>query len=275
MPPAWFDSAFTGASDTGYDLLALAEADRVALMLFPAGDVRLIGVLWSGMTPEGNLAGITGLREMMHAAGWPVGRIVRTQLFLKDVPASVVPTALAGQIDTSQLLSLRHPLRKGSGIRSVESGELTCLFTGRPVLEDALAGISGELLVQPYQLFLAEQAMRLSGEGPTLLLADLGEHAIDMAIASGNLLRFCNTFKINTVEDAAYHLLNLWRHQEDKPAVLTCGRFTGDGRALGLISPYIPNLSHVKAMDEDETTASLPSAASSLSLLLNYRRCVS
>jgi hypothetical protein len=270
----WFIPGFNQGKQDQNVLSVLANRDE-ALFIISSEQGKLQGVVRLRNTALlMQSADPAGLRMRVEASGLPPGRYRRACLILRSQRYSILPSAVAKEVDPLSILSVRHSIRKGEQVLQHSEDDLSSFFVDRPALSLLLKEYSLQTQISNYGMLVAREAIRISAGREEVLLADLGSRSLDVAMAGKNGLTFINAFPVRTAEDAAYHFLNVWRSLDKPVRIVLTGEFASQGRTPALISPYIGEYEIIHT-DKIPPGAEIPGGTHDLLLLLNHLPCVS
>ncbi|HRZ78317.1 MAG TPA: DUF3822 family protein, partial [Bacteroidales bacterium] len=231
----WFDPEFDQENLPDYDLSVLAFRDSLTFVLTRLGQVSGI-IRLADLPRKAQHIDIATLRSRIEQSGLPQGTVHQLDLYYRDERYSLLPEVLAREAEPRDFLNLRFSLGAAEPAEKQVKDELACFFVGRESLATLLQERCRKFSQRSYGMLVAQEAMRLSAGRQEILLADLGSRNLDAAIACGGELRYSNAFPVRTAEDAAFHLLNLYRQQPNPPMVMLTGDFGEGTRSLSFIA---------------------------------------
>jgi hypothetical protein len=274
LTAAWFTPGFNHRKLDQYLLSVLAKKDgQVFLVTSKEGNPQAL-VRLGNTSLQMQASDPASLRIRLESSGLPLGRYRSACLFLRSERYSILPGFLANGTDPEKFLSLRHSIKDGEIVTSDRQADLSAFFVNRPALLSLMEEYSHSCKVFSYGMVVAREALRLSESREDILLADLDARTLDIALAGKNKLRFINTFPVRTAEDAAYHLLNVYRSLEMPPHVWLTGGFTPQSRAGSLVRPYIAAMDYLRA-EKNLPEEGVPGGSDDVQLLLKSLPCES
>ncbi|MBE0641519.1 MAG: DUF3822 family protein [Bacteroidales bacterium] len=271
LPSIWFDPDFDQENIPDYDLTVLASRDALVFVILRLGKIEGI-VRLADLSRAVQAGDPEALHRKLIKSGLPEGMFHQLDLYLRDDQYSLIPEVLIRDNDPRDILSLRFLLPANETAEKFVRDELACVFIGRPALSDALQERCRKFSLRSYGILVAQEAIRLSAGKKDIMLADLGNRSLDIALASAGELKFCNAFTIRTAEDAAYHLLNVYRQQQASPFVYLTGNLVHDSRITNLVLPYLKDHSFLTIDSGLKLSDEIPGGEADLITLLNQLR---
>jgi len=271
LPSLWFHPDFDQENLADYDLSVLAFRDALVFVMLRLGIIEGI-VRIADLSLKTQSAETDTLHRKLESSGLPAGMFHQLHLYLRDERYTLLPEILLRENEARDILSLRFVLKASEPVEKFVKDELACVFVGRPALAEVLQERCRRFSSRSYGLLVAQEAIRVSSGRKGVMLADLGPRTLDIAIAAGGELKFCNAFPIRTAEDAAYHLLNVYRQQESAPFTYLTGNFTPDTRMTNLILPYLREHAFLTVDSGLKLSDDIPGGGTDLVTLLNQLR---